>query len=193
MAVLAVFAEWVCECSWLTRTPRSHNHASAKLAGFRAPLPARAAETRQNSANKMSPRFRASRRNYATALVPWSAPGLPPVGLVTAYGRTLCRDHVRNSRWRGSLLAQTRAPTLATPAPIGESSDARPPAPFAAIMHSTSDSTGRRSGFGSVMRVASWSKESKCSLHMPLSSCGKETTHVHHTHHEKAVCHHARR
>ena len=34
---------WHCstrsECSWLTRTPRSRNHASAKLAGFRlAPL-----------------------------------------------------------------------------------------------------------------------------------------------------------
>ena len=101
------------------------------------------------------------------------------------------------SRWRGSLLAHMRAPTLATPAPIGESSGARLPAcdaPFVAIMHTTSDSTGRRSGFGSVIRVASWSKESKCSVHMPLSSCGNETMmiHVHHTHHDTAVCHHAR-
>ena len=48
------------------------------LAGLRVLLPA--GETRQNSADMMSPRFRVSRRIYATPLVPWSAPELPPVG-----------------------------------------------------------------------------------------------------------------
>ena len=50
--------------------------------------------------------------------------------------------------------------------------------PFVATMRSTSDSTGRSSGFGSIIRVDSWSKESKCSLHMPLSNCSNETIHV---------------
>ena len=60
-------------------------------------------------------------------------------------------------------------------------------------MRSTSDSTGRSSGFGSIIRVDSWSKESKCSLHMPLSNCSNETIHVNHTHHATTICHQARK
>ena len=61
------------------------------------------------------------------------------------------------------------------------------------MTRTTSDSTGRSSGLGLVIRFASWSNESKCSLQMPLSNCGNETIHMYHTHHHhKTVCHQAR-